>query len=105
MFNTLLQDQTCLTCQRRYDYQFTFGACCAYEYRVGDRLRWDWGEIAGEPGLSEVLLGTMQGCGCDIPFDDLPLYEIRLEHDIIVELRPSPPEREFPKEWFIIVRR
>jgi hypothetical protein len=107
MMNILFDDRTCPTCKRTYDYQFTFGSCRQYEYRVGDALRWDWylERRAGEQGLSEVLVGTMQGCGCDIPFDDLPLYEIRLEHDVIVELRPSPPEREFPEERFIIVRR
>ena len=108
MMNILLSDESCPTCKCYYEYQFTFGSCRQYEYRVGDALRWgDWDpeRTAGEQGLSEVLARTVQGCRCDVPYDDLPRYEIRLEHDIIVELRPSPPEREFPEEGYIIVRR
>jgi hypothetical protein len=108
MMNILFDEEFCATCKRRCQYQFTFGSCRQYEYRIGDPLRWEeWNpeRIAGEQGLSEVLVHATQVCGCDLLSDDLPMYEIRLEHDIIVELRPSPPEREFPEEWFIIVRR
>ena len=109
MMNILFDEEFCATCKRRCHYQFTFGSCRQYEYRIGDRLRWEeWNpeRIAGEQGLSEVLVDAMKVCGCHTPYDDvLPRYEIRLEHDVIVELRPSPPEREFPEEFFIIVRR
>jgi hypothetical protein len=109
MMNILFDEKICATCKRRCQYQFTFGSCRQYEYRIGDPLQWEeWNpeRIAGEPGLSEVLVNAMQICACNIRDDeDLPRFEIRLEHDVIVELRPSPPEHEFPEEGYIIVRR
>ena len=95
-FNTVRLTQACPTGNHigEFEVQFKYGDCWQYEYRLGDKLKWG-GNDNGKPGHKRVVVDGVGYCSKCGPEAEYPDYEVWLEHDQIVSVRPACGQYDF----------
>jgi hypothetical protein len=95
-FNTVEIRGTCPCCKKEVnlEVQFKYGDTYQYDYKLGDVITWGGNDI-GKPGRSRVVVDGAAGCpncpGCDFDLD----YEVWLEKDRIVAVKPVTGAYDF----------
>ncbi len=118
LFNTVGIERVCPNCGNLVEFkvQFKYGYVRDHEYRIGDRLQWgrDFpdkpyayrGDV-GKPGTRQVVVdGIAEGCpvcGYSYGPDGVLDYEVWVEDDQIVAVRPASGRHTFEHEDSYIV--
>lgn len=100
MYNSIYTDDECALCGGKLEVQFRFGNVSANVYTLGSVLQWGPPE-EGFPGAQRVLVrgdGVCQRCDAHEI-----LYDIEVENDVIVRVAPSPVDRIFPVEGYVVL--
>ena len=95
-YNTVIVDQVCPGCQNRVEVrvQFKYGDTWQYTYHVGDRLKWG-GNSIGKPGAKQVVVDGAAEEDCPICKSAWPNFEVWIEDDKIVDVRPASGKYDF----------
>jgi hypothetical protein len=106
-YNTVTLDQVCPSCHNRVEVriQFKYGDTWQYSYQLGDRLTWG-GNSIGEPGAKQVVAdGAVEGT-CPVCKYEWPDYEVWIEDDRIVDVRPASGLHDFVtiQESYIVLQ-
>jgi hypothetical protein len=95
-YNLLRLKRICPNCgkQAEFRFQFKYGDTWLHEYRIGDQLKWGGNDI-GQSGASRVVVDAVAE-GCPLcGFEDQMDYEIWLEQDKIIDLKPASGKYDF----------
>jgi hypothetical protein len=94
-FNTVTIDYKCQKCGQMISMiiQFKYGDVWQHQYRVGDMIKWNKNNV-GEPGHKRVVIEAFS--------EDCPIcgnlgqdFEVWLENDRIIDVKPSGGEFDF----------
>ena len=74
VYNTLIVNSKCFNCKQetQIKIQFRYGDTWDYEYKIGERMRWDGNNVGKEDVRKVVLDGVAEPCKkCNIAVDYL----------------------------------
>jgi hypothetical protein len=106
-YNTVVapEAEACPACGEPFArrVQFKYGSCWAYEYAVGDTLRWG-GNDKGERAPLAVALGYPEPCphcGHDL---DGSYYDVLIRDDVIAAVTPGSPAAYAADDYRILAQ-
>ena len=103
LFNTVKSQVTCDSCKNELtvNVQFKYGDVYQHHYQLGDVIKWNGNNI-GTPGHRKVVVEGVEDCQiCGVEGD----YEVWLENDTIVAVRPASGGYDFTatNEGYIVI--
>jgi hypothetical protein len=103
-FNIPAAQTDCPNCGKfaKFEVQFKYGNVWQYRYSLGQQLLWGGNDI-GNPGCKKVLIEALGGPCPYCLKDDLD-FDLLLESDRLVSLKPASKDRDYPHDdgFFIL---